>query len=49
MVIYKALHGAREIWARPLSMRNEIVKADGTDGVAVNRFAYISSDKQPGV
>jgi len=46
MVIYKAMYGEQEIWARPLSMWNEIVEADG---MAVNRFTYISSDKQPGV
>lgn len=39
MVIYKALYGDGELWARPLSMWNETVERDG---VKFKRFEYIS-------
>ncbi len=38
MVIYRALYGEGEIWARPLSMWNEEVTVDGR---AVKRFEKI--------
>lgn len=38
MVIYKALYGEGQIWARPASMWNELVSVNGTQ---VLRFTYI--------
>ncbi|MEG1846076.1 MAG: DUF1653 domain-containing protein [Oscillospiraceae bacterium] len=40
MVIYKALYGEGGIWARPLSMWNEIVERDGK---TFKRFEYIGN------
>ena len=37
MVVYKALYGKGEIWARPASMWNETVTVNGEE---VLRFAY---------
>lgn len=38
LVIYKALYGEGQIWARPVSMWNEIVNVDGRP---IPRFEYI--------
>lgn len=38
MVIYKALYGGGEIWARPASMWNDTVERDGK---TYKRFEYI--------
>jgi len=38
MVIYKALYGEKEIWARPASMWNETILRDGK---TFKRFEYI--------
>lgn len=38
MVVYQALYGKKELWVRPVSMWNEIVKKDGYHGP---RFTYI--------
>ena len=38
LVIYRALYGEHGIWARPLSMWNEIVEVDG---VKMHRFEKI--------
>ncbi len=37
-VIYRALYGERELWARPLSMWEETVERDGK---IFKRFTYI--------
>jgi len=39
LVIYKALYGNYQIWARPLKMFTEIVEHDGK---TVARFEYVS-------
>ena len=41
MVIYQALYGDGEIWARPLSMWNEPVKKDGK---TVPRFRLLEEE-----
>lgn len=38
MVVYRALYGKGEIWARPFSMWSEQVEKDG---VLVPRFTYL--------
>jgi len=38
MVVYRALYGARELWARPLAMFTEQVEING---IKVPRFKYI--------
>ena len=38
LVIYKALYGEGEVWARPLSMWDEDVEVNGK---TVKRFEYI--------
>ena len=38
MVVYKALYGEKEIWVRPLSMRDEEITRDGK---TFKRFEYI--------
>lgn len=38
LVIYRALYGEGEIWARPASMWNEKVEKEG---VTYSRFTYI--------
>ena len=38
MVIYRALYGKMELWARPASMWNEIIERDGK---TFPRFTYI--------
>lgn len=39
LVIYKALYGEYQIWARPLKMFTEIVEYDGK---TVARFEYVA-------
>ena len=41
MVIYRALYGKREIWARPASMWNEDIEREGK---VYKRFVYIGSE-----
>lgn len=41
MVIYKALYGSGEIWARPAEMWNETVVHEGRK---VSRFEYIDEE-----
>ena len=38
LVIYRALYGAGELWARPASMWNEEIERDGKK---IKRFTYI--------
>ena len=38
LVIYRALYGAGEIWARPISMWTETVEKNGE---TVQRFTYL--------
>lgn len=38
LVIYRALYGEGQIWARPAAMWNEIIEKDGRQ---VRRFTYI--------
>ena len=38
LVVYRALYGAGEVWARPKSMWNEQVERDGK---TFQRFTYI--------
>ena len=38
LVVYRALYGDFGLWARPLSMWNELVERDGK---ALRRFTYI--------
>ena len=42
LVIYRALYGAGEVWARPLSMWQEKVERDGK---IYERFVYIEEIK----
>lgn len=42
MVVYKALYGKGEIWARPLSMWEELVEVNGEK---TPRFRYIEESK----
>lgn len=43
MVIYRALYGDGELWARPAEMWNETVERDGQ---AFQRFTYIEEEKR---
>ena len=38
LVVYKALYGAGEVWARPAKMWNETVEKDGE---MIPRFTYL--------
>ena len=40
MVVYKALYGDGELWARPASMWNETIEKDGK---TFKRFEYVES------
>ena len=43
LIIYKALYGNGEIWARPVSMWNEMVICGGKE---VRRFEFIGADER---
>jgi len=43
LVIYRALYGEGKVWARPLSMWNEIIMVDGQP---VARFSRVEEAEQ---
>ena len=43
MVIYRALYGDGELWARPAEMWNDTVERDGR---TLQRFTYIEEKKR---
>ena len=42
MVVYRALYGEHEMWVRPASMWNELVRVNGK---TVHRFARVKNVK----